>query len=115
MRYILRLLSEGPALRGLPVFPAPQPEITAIDILLEPDATKLRQAEATTPGCSRFTRKVSPWMRRTACTSLSIQLFVRTEDLDKVYAAAELGPFGDDKRSGRLQINTKPYCHVTPF
>ena len=42
----------------------------------------------TTPACSRSSRKASPWMRRTRPHITMIQRFVRTADLDKVYAAA---------------------------
>ncbi len=42
----------------------------------------------TTPACSRSSRKASPWMRRTRPHITMIQCFVRTADLDKVYAAA---------------------------
>ena len=43
----------------------------------------------TTPACSRSSRKASPSMRRTRPHITMLQCFVRTADLDKVYAAEE--------------------------
>ena len=52
------------------VFPFEQSPVTAIDILLEPDATMLQHAEAEQrPPAQGLTRKASPWMRRTVRTS----------------------------------------------
>jgi len=51
------------------VFPAEQNEVTAIDILLEPDATMLRHAPLTMPDCLRSIRRVLPWTRGTVRTS----------------------------------------------
>jgi len=70
------------------VFAFEQTPVTAIDILLEPDATMLRHAEAN----NARLRKVFPQgfaldaMHRPHITV--IQRFVRTADLDQVYAAA---------------------------
>ena len=70
------------------VFPGSQSEITAIDILLQPNATMLRHAEAN----NARLREVFPKgfaldaAHRPHITML--QCFVRTADLDKVYAAA---------------------------
>jgi hypothetical protein len=70
------------------VFPAAQPEITAIDILLEPDATMLQHSAANNA------RLLSVFPKGFALDSTHrphitmIQSFVRTADLDKVYAAA---------------------------
>ncbi len=70
------------------VFPA-QPEITAIDILLQPDATMLSHAAA---GNERL-RKVYPkgfTFDATHAPHITLlQCFVRTADLDKLYAAQE--------------------------
>ncbi len=71
------------------VFPAEQSPVTAIDILLEPDATMLRHAEDN----NARLLKVYPQgfaldaVHRPHITML--QCFVRTEDLDKLYAAEE--------------------------
>jgi haloacid dehalogenase-like hydrolase len=70
------------------VFALEQTPVTAIDILLEPDATMLQHAEAN----NARLLKVNPQgfaldaAHRPHITL--IQRFVRTEDLDKVYAAA---------------------------
>jgi phosphoglycolate phosphatase-like HAD superfamily hydrolase len=70
------------------VFPPEAAAVTAIDILLEPDATMLRHAEAN----NAHLLKVFPQgfaldaAHRPHITM--IQRFVRTADLDKVYAAA---------------------------
>jgi len=70
------------------VFPSAQSGITAIDILLEPDATMLRHAEAN----NARLLKVYPQgfaldaSHRPHITLL--QCFVRTADLDQVYAVA---------------------------
>ncbi len=52
------------------VFAFDETPVTAIDILLEPDATMLRHAEAVNARLLEVYPKVSPWMRRTARTSL---------------------------------------------
>ena len=49
--------------------PANPSAVTAIDILLEPDAMMLRHSEANNARLLRSSRKVSPWMRRTVRTS----------------------------------------------
>jgi phosphoserine phosphatase len=71
------------------VFPAPQTGITAIDILLEPDATMLEHAAANNARLlgafpNGFALDAS---HRPHITML--QTFVRTADLDQVYAAEE--------------------------
>jgi hypothetical protein len=70
------------------VFPAPQSAITAIDILLEPDATMLRHAEANNARLLRvFPQGFALDADHRPHITL-IQRFVRTADLDRVYAAA---------------------------
>jgi hypothetical protein len=67
------------------VFPS---EITAIDILLEPDATMLQKCEANNARLlGVFPKGFSLDAMHTPHITL-IQRFVRTADLDKVYAAA---------------------------
>jgi hypothetical protein len=70
------------------VFPAETAAVTAIDILLEPDVTMLRHAEAN----NARLLKVYPNGFALDATHRPhitlIQRFVRTTDLDKVYAAA---------------------------
>ena len=70
------------------VFPPEAPAVTAIDILLEPDVTMLRRAEANNarllkvyPGGFALDAAHRPHITL-------IQCFVRTADLDKVYSAA---------------------------
>jgi len=70
------------------VFPFEQSPVTAIDILLEPDATMLRRAEA----ANASQLKIFPQGFALDATHrphvTMIQRFVRTADLDKVYDAA---------------------------
>ncbi len=70
------------------VFPTEAPAVTAIDILLEPDATMLQHAEAN----NARLLKVFPQGFALDATHRPhitlLQRFVRTADLDKVYAAA---------------------------
>ena len=70
------------------VFPAERPAVTAIDILLEPDAAMLRHAEAN----NARLLKVYPQGFALDATHRPhitlVQRFVRTADLEKVYAAA---------------------------
>jgi hypothetical protein len=70
------------------VFPAPPSEITAIDILLRPDATMLEHAHAANSRLLGVYKNgfALDDMHRPHITML--QCFVRTADLDKVYAAA---------------------------
>jgi phosphoglycolate phosphatase-like HAD superfamily hydrolase len=69
------------------VFPAPQTGITAIDILLEPDATMLEHAAANNA------RLLGAFPKGFALDAshrphvTMLQTFVRTADLDQVYAA----------------------------
>jgi len=70
------------------VFPAAPSEVTAIDILLEPDATMLRQCEANNARLLKvFPKGFALDAMHTPHITL-IQRFARTADLDKVYAAA---------------------------
>ena len=70
------------------VFPVPPPAVTAIDILLEPDATMLQHAAAN----NARLLEVNPQGFALDSTHRPhitlIQRFVRTSDLDQVYAAA---------------------------
>jgi phosphoglycolate phosphatase-like HAD superfamily hydrolase len=69
------------------IFPA-QPTITAIDILLEPDTTMLRYAAANNARLLQvFPRGFALDEKHRPHITL-IQRFVRTSDLDQVYAAA---------------------------
>jgi phosphoserine phosphatase len=70
------------------VFPAAQSEITAIDILLQPDATMLKHAAANNARLlGVFPKGFALDATHTPHITL-LQRFVRTADLDQVYAAA---------------------------
>ena len=69
------------------VFPVGQSPITAIDILLEPDATMLRHAEANNARLLAVYPKGFALDATHRPHITMIQCFVRTADLDKVYAA----------------------------
>ncbi|VVE33484.1 hypothetical protein PHO31112_03757 [Pandoraea horticolens] len=77
--------------------------VTAIDILLEPDATMLKKAEAT----NARLRKIFPTgfaLDETHRAHITvIQRFVRTTDLDKVYAAANKVLAQSDVKAMRLE------------
>jgi phosphoserine phosphatase len=70
------------------VFPAAQSEVTAIDILLEPDATMLQKCEANNARLLKeFPKGFSLDAAHTPHITM-LQCFVPTENLEKVYAAA---------------------------
>lgn len=71
------------------VFPAVQSEITAIDILLQPDATMLKHSAASN---ARLLKAYPKGFALDATHTLHItmlQCFVRTADLEQLYAAEE--------------------------
>jgi len=70
------------------VFPAGQTGVTAIDILLEPDATMLQHAEANNARLLGVFPKGFALDATHRPHITLIQRFVRTADLDEVYAAA---------------------------
>jgi len=71
------------------VFPAAQSEITAIDILLEPDATMLQHCDANNARLlGVFPNGFALDATHTPHITM-LQCFVRTVDLDKLYAAEE--------------------------
>ncbi len=69
------------------VFPSGQAPVTAIDILLEPDATMLRHAEANNARLRKFFPKGFALDATHRPHITIVQRFVRTADLDKLYAA----------------------------
>ncbi len=71
------------------VFPAAQPEVTAIDILLEPDATMLQNAAANNARLLGVFPKGFALDAAHRPHITMLQCFVRTADLDKLYAAEE--------------------------
>ena len=70
------------------VFPFERSPVTAIDILLEPDATMLQHAEAVNARLLKVYPKGFALDAAHRPHITMIQRFVRTADLDKVYAAA---------------------------
>ena len=70
------------------VFPFEQSPVTAIDILLEPDATMLRHAEAVNANHLKIFPQGFALDAAHRPHVTVIQRFVRTADLDKVYDAA---------------------------
>jgi hypothetical protein len=67
---------------------AKQDDVTAIDVLLEPDATMLQHAEANNARLLKVYGKGFALDATHRPHITMIQRFVRTADLDKVYAAA---------------------------
>ena len=70
------------------VFPAAQSSVTAIDILLEPDATMLQHSADNNARLLKVFPKGFALDATHTPHITMIQRFVRTADLDKVYAAA---------------------------
>src|SRR6266705_1825165 len=66
---------------------APQNSVTAIDILLEPDATMVQHATATNDRLRKIFPKGFALDSSHRPHITLVQRFVPTEDLDKVYAA----------------------------
>lgn len=82
-----RAMQSGAA-RAQQASPAGQSEVTAIDILLEPDASMLKHAEANNARLlSIFPKGFALDTAHRPHITL-VQRFVRTADLNKVYAAA---------------------------
>ena len=69
------------------VFPAAQSEITAIDILLEPDATMLGHSVANNARLLKIYPKGFPLDEAHMPHITMLQCYARTADLDKLYAA----------------------------
>ena len=88
----------------------PQNSITAIDILLEPDATMLEHAQANNARLLKVFPKGFALDEAHRPHITLIQRFVRTADLDKVYAAAEkvLG----DANITRMQLEAFKYYYA---
>jgi len=77
--------------------------VTAIDILLEPDATMLEHAAANNTRLLEVYPKGFPLDAAHRPHITMIQCFVRTEDLDKVYAAEEKVLAGAKVKAMRLE------------
>ena len=93
------------------VFPAAPSEVTAIDILLEPDATMLQHAAANNARLLKVFPKGFALDATHRPHITMLQRFVRTADLDKVYAAAGkvlAGANVTGHEAGGLQILLHP-------
>jgi hypothetical protein len=99
MRYLTNLLANAAILRALtilgrsvhaqpPSFPD-QNSVTAIDILLEPDTTMLKHAEANNERLLKVYPKGFALDAEHTPHITLLQCFVRTADLDMLYAAEE--------------------------
>ena len=88
----------------------PQSTITAIDILLEPDATMLGHAQANNARLLKVFPKGFALDEAHRPHITLIQRFVRTADLDKVYAAAEKVLAGASVT--RMQLEAFKYYYV---
>jgi hypothetical protein len=90
--------------------PAEQPQVTAIDVLLEPDATMRRHAEAV----NATLLKVYPngfSLDATHFPHVSlVQRFVRTSDLDRLYAAVS-GVFAHTDLT-RIRLEAFKYYYI---
>lgn len=87
------LLLGGAVVAAVAMLPARAPaqeqnDVTAIDILLEPDATMIRHAEAANARLLKNFPQGYTLGGEHAPHVTMLQRFVRTADLDKVYAAA---------------------------
>src|SRR6516225_698265 len=87
-----------------------QSTITAIDTLLEPDATMLRHAQANNARLLKVFPKGFALHEAHRPHITLIQRFVRTEDLDQVYAAAEKVLAGANVT--RMQLEAFKYYYV---
>jgi phosphoglycolate phosphatase-like HAD superfamily hydrolase len=92
------------------VFPAPQSAITAIDILLEPDATMLRHAEANNARLLRVYPQGFALDATHRPHITMLQTFVRTADLEQVYAAA--GRVIASADLGRMRLEAFKYDYA---
>jgi hypothetical protein len=92
------------------VFPPEAAAVTAIDILLEPDATMLRHAEANNARLLEVYPKGFALDAAHRPHITLIQRFVRTADLDKVYAAAGKVLAGADVNGMKLEAHKYYYA-----
>jgi len=91
------------------VFPAAQSEITAIDILLQPDATMLQHAAADNARLlGAYPKGFALDATHTPHITM-LQCFVRTADLDKVYAAEEKVLAGANVTAMKLEAFKRYY------
>ena len=89
---------------------SPQTSITAIDILLEPDATMLGRAQANNARLLKVFPKGFALDEAHRPHITLIQRFVRTENLGRVYAATEKILVGSNVT--RMQLEAFKYYYV---
>jgi hypothetical protein len=89
MAYAFALLYAGNTPAHAADNPAQPDEVTAIDILLLPDATMLRHAQATNDRLLKVYPKGFPLDASHHPHVTMVQRFVRTTDLDKLYVALD--------------------------
>ena len=92
------------------VFSAAQPEITAIDILLQPDATMLKHSADNNARLLKVFPKGFPLDAAHTPHITMLQCFVRTADLDKVYAAQEKVLAAANVNAMKLEANRFYYA-----
>ncbi|MGA8392884.1 MAG: hypothetical protein WB775_12215, partial [Burkholderiaceae bacterium] len=85
------------------VFPFEPGPVTAINILLEPDATMLQRAEANNARLLKVFPKGFALDATHRPHVTLLQRFVRTAELDKIYAAADKVLAGADVRGIRME------------
>lgn len=85
------------------VFPAAKSDITAIDILLEPDATMLKHAAAANERLRKAYPEGFTFDEAHAPHITLLQCFVRTDDLDRLYAAVDKVFAGSSVASMKLE------------
>ena|GEM_PF-1443717 len=95
---------------ALTASPAEQNPVTAVDILLEPDATMLRHAEANNARLLKVYPKGFALDEAHRPHITLLQRFVRTADLDQVYAAAEKVLAGANV--ARMQLEAFKYYYT---
>src|SRR5256884_3498687 len=112
MAYALAMHGANAAAQQVALAPEQAP-VTAIDILLEPDATMLQHSEANNARLLKAYPKGFALDAAHRPHITMVQCYVRTADLDKVYAAAHkvlaaanvnamrLGPFNYNYTRGR--------------
>lgn len=91
------------------VFPAGQNTVTAIDVLLQPDATMLRHSAADNASLLKAYPKGFALDESHRPHITMLQAFVRTADLDKVYAAVGEVLAGTNVHAMRLDATKRYY------
>ena len=120
MKYLTNLLTNAAILCTLailgrnvhaqPASPPDQNSVTAIDILLEPDATMLRHAEANNARLLKVFPKGFALDATHRPHITLIQRFVRTAELEKVYTAA--GKVLSDTNVNGMKLEAFKYYYI---